>query len=88
MQHYDPEVSLAVRFGESVEAASPAEPTVDEDGLDEFLSSHGFEFVEGDRSFRRPTQDTEKHSDDEDTGTHIVDRLPASVRTTYLITSH
>ena len=36
MQHYDPEVSLAVRFGESVVVASPAEPTVDEDGLDEF----------------------------------------------------
>ncbi|PIL22815.1 hypothetical protein GSI_15510 [Ganoderma sinense ZZ0214-1] len=68
VQNYDPEVSLTVRFGESVEDASPAEPNADEDGLDEFLSSHGFEFVEGNRSFRRPTQDTERHSDDEDTG--------------------
>ena len=72
IQHYDPEVSLAVRFGGNVEVASPAEPNVDDDGLDEFLSTHGFEFVEGDRSYRRPTQDTERHSDDEDSGTRAL----------------
>ncbi|EJF63549.1 hypothetical protein DICSQDRAFT_154032 [Dichomitus squalens LYAD-421 SS1] len=68
VQHYDPEVSLAVRLGGDVEVTSPAEPSVDDDGLDEFLSTHGFEFVEGDRSYRRPTQDADRHSDDEDSG--------------------
>lgn len=55
-----------MRLGES--AALPPPPSVDDEGLDEFLSSHGFEFVEGDRSYRRPTQDTDRHSDDEDSG--------------------
>ena len=41
----------------------------DDDGLDEFFSTHGFEFVEGERSYRRPTQDADRHSDDEDSGT-------------------
>ncbi|KAI0755231.1 hypothetical protein C8Q80DRAFT_419454 [Daedaleopsis nitida] len=68
VQHYDPEVSLAVRFGESSSLASPPQPTLDDDGLDEFLSEHGFEFVDGDRSYRRPTQDADRHSDDEDSG--------------------
>ncbi|TBU23188.1 hypothetical protein BD311DRAFT_674483, partial [Dichomitus squalens] len=68
IQHYDPEVSLAVRLGGDVEIASLAEPSADDDGLDEFLSTHGFEFVEGDRSYRRPTQDADRHSDDEDSG--------------------
>ncbi len=85
MRDYDPEVSLAVRFVEGVEVASSTESSVDDDGLDEFLSSHGFEFVEGDRSFRRPTQDTDSHSDDEDSGAHIVDLLLANVQTMYLI---
>ncbi|KAI0357445.1 hypothetical protein OH77DRAFT_1399047 [Trametes cingulata] len=65
IQHYDPEVSLAVRFGGSATAVAPS---AEDDGLDEFLSTHGFEFVEGDRTFRRPTQDEDRHSDDEDTG--------------------
>ncbi|KAI0953567.1 hypothetical protein AcW1_007748 [Taiwanofungus camphoratus] len=56
------EVSLAVRLGGT--ASTPD----DEDGLDEFLSSHGFEFIEGDRDHRTPTQDDDRHSDDEDTG--------------------
>ncbi|KAI0693430.1 hypothetical protein C8T65DRAFT_667998 [Cerioporus squamosus] len=68
VQHYDPEVSLAVRFGESSSTFTPAPPSVDEDGLDEFLSTHGFEFIEGDRAYRRPTQDTDRHSEDEDSG--------------------
>ncbi|KAL1950714.1 hypothetical protein VTO73DRAFT_5838 [Trametes versicolor] len=67
IQHYDPEVSLAVRFGDSVSvSASAAPPSTEDDGLDEFLSTHGFEFVEGERSYRRPTQDRDRHSDDED----------------------
>ncbi|KAJ3559466.1 hypothetical protein NM688_g339 [Phlebia brevispora] len=41
LQHYDPEVSLAVRFP-SKEQALPYEKD-EEDGLDDFLSSHGFE---------------------------------------------
>ena len=65
LENHDPEVSLAVRFT----GDKPPPSLDDEDGLDEFLSTHGFEFVEGDRSYRRPTQDTERHSDDEDSGT-------------------
>ncbi|KAI0373734.1 hypothetical protein BV20DRAFT_672240 [Pilatotrama ljubarskyi] len=65
IQHYDPEVSLAVRFGGST---TPSSPTAEDEGLDEFLSTHGFEFVEGDRVHRRPTQDLDRHSDDEDSG--------------------
>ncbi|TFK86022.1 hypothetical protein K466DRAFT_524902 [Polyporus arcularius HHB13444] len=68
VQDYDPEVSLAVRFGEGTSTSTPAPLSVDEDGLDEFLSTHGFEFIEGDRAHRRPTQDTERDSEDEDSG--------------------
>ena len=68
MQHYDPEVSLAVRFGEGPSSPTPPPPGEDEDGLDEFISSHGFEFVEGERDWRRPTQDEDRHSDEEDSG--------------------
>ncbi|OBZ68716.1 hypothetical protein A0H81_11132 [Grifola frondosa] len=63
LEHYDPEVSLAVRFSHTT--TSPAKE--DED-LDEFLSTHGFEFIEGDRGFRLPTQDHTRSSEDEDTG--------------------
>ncbi|KAI8978785.1 hypothetical protein BD414DRAFT_538705 [Trametes punicea] len=68
IQHYDPEVTLAVRFGDAAATTSATLPSEEDDGIDEFLSSHGFEFVEGDRSHRRPTQDLERHSDDEDSG--------------------
>ncbi|KAI0632411.1 hypothetical protein C8Q77DRAFT_1060132 [Trametes polyzona] len=68
IKHYDPEVSLAVRFqGDSLSAPTTS-PSAEDDGLDEFLSSHGFEFVEGERAYRRPTQDLDRHSDDEDSG--------------------
>lgn len=74
IQHYDPEVSLAVRFGDSVSVSASAAPlSTEDDGLDEFLSSHGFEFIEGERSYRRPTQDLDRHSDDEDSGTSSLD---------------
>ncbi|RPD62734.1 hypothetical protein L226DRAFT_532275 [Lentinus tigrinus ALCF2SS1-7] len=75
VQHYDPEVSLAVRFGESSSISSPAPPSVDEEGLDDFLATHGFEFIEGDRAHRRPTQDTERNSDDEDSGVPGLPRV-------------
>ncbi|KAH9933213.1 uncharacterized protein BXZ73DRAFT_101176 [Epithele typhae] len=65
---YDPEVALAVRFGVGDAADPPPGTNEDEDGLDEFLSEHGFEFVEGERAWRRPTQDEDRHSDDEDSG--------------------
>ena len=68
LQHYDPEVTLAVRFGDSVTVTNAASLSEEDDGLDEFLSLHGFEFVEGDRTYRRPTQDEDRHSDDEDSG--------------------
>ncbi|KAI0662215.1 hypothetical protein C8Q70DRAFT_875036, partial [Cubamyces menziesii] len=68
IKHYDPEVTLAVRFGDSVTASNVTSLSAEDDGLDEFLSSHGFEFIEGDRDERRPTQDVERHSDDEDSG--------------------
>ncbi|THG99596.1 hypothetical protein EW026_g2774 [Hermanssonia centrifuga] len=47
LQHHDPEVSLAVRLGGA--SSVPAEGKDAEDGLDEFLSSHGLEYVDGDR---------------------------------------
>ncbi|KAI9059291.1 hypothetical protein FKP32DRAFT_1634895 [Trametes sanguinea] len=80
IQHYDPEVTLAVRFGASTATTlSATTPSEEDDGLDEFLSSHGFEFIEGDRTYRRPTQDVERHSDDEDSGIpglpRVVDAL-------------
>ncbi|KAH9933210.1 uncharacterized protein BXZ73DRAFT_77369 [Epithele typhae] len=65
---YDPEVALAVRFGVGDAADPPPGTNEDEDGLDEFMSEHGFEFVEGERAWRRPTQDEDRHSDDEDSG--------------------
>ena len=61
-------MTLAVRFGDSVTAPNVTSLSAEDDGLDEFLSSHGFEFIEGDRDERRPTQDVERHSDDEDSG--------------------
>ncbi|KAI0826778.1 hypothetical protein BC628DRAFT_1410008 [Trametes gibbosa] len=68
IRHYDPEVSLAVRLtGDGLSASAPT-LTEEEDGLDEFISSQGFEFIEGERAYRRPTQDLDRHSDDEDSG--------------------
>lgn len=40
----------------------------EEDGLDEFLSGHGFEYVDGDRSGRRPTEDGGSFSDEDSSG--------------------
>lgn len=57
--------------GNSSSAVAPT-ITEEEDGLDEFTSSHGFEFIEGERAYRRPTQDLDRHSDDEDTGTCLM----------------
>lgn len=64
LRHYDPEVTLAVRFNDPAKAAAPD----DEDGLDEFLSSYGFEYIDGDRSGRQPTQDGASFSDEDSSG--------------------
>ncbi|GJE88380.1 hypothetical protein PsYK624_044630 [Phanerochaete sordida] len=75
LQHYDPEVTLAVRFSDPAKAAVQD----DEDGLDEFLSSHGFEYIDGDRSGRQPTQDGTSFSDEDSSGVpglpRVVDAL-------------
>ena len=42
MAHHDPEVSLAVRL----QGTTPSNDDQDEEGLDEFLSNLGFEFVD------------------------------------------
>ncbi|KAI0669244.1 hypothetical protein C8Q78DRAFT_1095594 [Trametes maxima] len=81
VQHYDSEVSLAVRFGGRASTTSATSPSEEDDGLDEFISSHGFEFVEGDRAFRRPTQDLDRHSDDEDSGIPGLPRVIDSLST-------
>ncbi|KAI0647772.1 hypothetical protein C8Q79DRAFT_924871 [Trametes meyenii] len=81
IQHYEPEVSLAVRFGGRATTTSATSPSEEDDGLDEFISSHGFEFVEGDRAFRRPTQDLDRHSDDEDSGIPGLPRVIDSLST-------
>ena len=44
----------------------------EEEGLDEFLSEHGFEYVDGDRGGRQPTQDGESISDEADSGTCLL----------------
>ncbi|CCM01544.1 uncharacterized protein FIBRA_03600 [Fibroporia radiculosa] len=62
LRHHDPEVSLAVRFG----AGSAIDP--DEEEIDEFLSSNGFEFIEGERTSCEPTPNEDRHFDDEDSG--------------------
>ncbi|KAH9936641.1 uncharacterized protein B0H18DRAFT_974812 [Fomitopsis serialis] len=70
LRDHDPEVSLAVRFsGDAPSSVS------EEDGLDEFLSSHGFEYIEGDREPRRPTHDEDKHTADDDTGIPGLSRV-------------
>lgn len=69
LEHYDPEVSLAVRF--APEGSAPAVAHVEdggEDGLDEFISSHGFEYVDGERGRRRPTEDGSSFSDEDAVG--------------------
>ena len=66
------EVSLAVKF--SAESTSKdgvlvTRTTVeDEEGLDEFLSSHSFEFVDGDRGGRKPTGDGGGFDDEDESG--------------------
>ena len=56
-------MSLAVRFAGSSHATA-----TEEDGIDEFLSSQGFEFIEGDRE-THPTHDGDRDVEDADTGT-------------------
>ena len=66
MQHYDPEVSLAVKLG--VASQTVVTEKDEEDGLDEFFSTHGFEYVDGDRAGRRPTADGGSFSDEDSMG--------------------
>jgi hypothetical protein len=66
LEHYDPEVSLAVRFASVSDQARKDEQG--EDRVDEFISSHGFEYVDGERGRRVPTQDGSSFSDEEHTG--------------------
>lgn len=65
LQHCDPEVSLAVRFT-SIAAAAARD---DEEGLDEFMSEHGFEYVNGDRSGPQPLWVGASFDDEDSAGT-------------------
>lgn len=56
-------MSLAVKFGNNAVPISE-----DEEGTDEFLSAHGFEYIEGDRVPRKDMQDEDGHSEDSDSG--------------------
>ena len=68
LENHDPEVSLAVRFT----GDKPPPSLDDEDGLDEFLSSHGFEYVDGDLGGRKPTGDGAGFSDENSSGKYLV----------------
>ena len=68
LENHDPEVSLAVRFT----GDKPPQSLDDEDGLDEFLSSHGFEYVDGDLGGRKPTADGAGFSDEDSSGKYLV----------------
>ena len=68
LENHDPEVSLAVRFT----GDKPPPSLDDEDGLDEFLSSHGFEYVDGDLCGRKPTGDGAGFSDENSSGKYLV----------------
>ena len=79
LEHYDPEVSLAVRFKPVASSSAEVDGSVaaheeedeygDEQVLDEFISSHGFEYIDGDRGIRKPTEDGSSFSVEEDGGT-------------------
>ncbi|KAK7690373.1 hypothetical protein QCA50_007031 [Cerrena zonata] len=66
LQNHDPEVSLAVRF--TGDGTPHADKDEDEEGLDEFLSSHGFEYVDGELAGRKPTGDGAGFSDESSSG--------------------
>ncbi|KZT64928.1 hypothetical protein DAEQUDRAFT_732027 [Daedalea quercina L-15889] len=70
LRDHDPEVSLAVRFAKNVSTTA-----TEEDGMDEFLSNQGFEFIEGDREPRRPTHAEERHTEDDDAGIPGLSRV-------------
>ncbi|KAI0338924.1 hypothetical protein BDW22DRAFT_1401015 [Trametopsis cervina] len=78
LEHYDPEVSLAVQFSSD---SSPAEREEDGEGLDEFISSHGFEYIDGDRGYRKPTQDGSSFSDEDAAGVPGLPRVIDSLST-------
>jgi len=82
-EHID--VSLAVRLSvDAVEkdgAVTTACSVEEEDGLDEFLSGYDFEFVDGDRSGRRPTEDGGGVSDEDPSGVPGLPRVIDSLST-------
>ncbi|KAI0084808.1 hypothetical protein BDY19DRAFT_969270 [Irpex rosettiformis] len=76
LEHYDPEVSLAVRFAPSSKDLHPHNHEEEgEDGLDEFISSHGFEYVDGEHGPRIPTQDGSNFSDEDHAGVPGLPRV-------------
>lgn len=72
LEQHDPEVLLAVRFKDE---SKPVAHPDDEENLDEFASSHGFEYIDGERGGRMPTQDGGGVSDEDDAGTLSVGAL-------------
>lgn len=62
----DPEIKLAARFSmdKSDTAVNTTTPSDDDQEVDEFVSSHGFEFIDGDNDSRGRVLD----SDDDSSG--------------------
>lgn len=83
LESCDPEVSLAVRITPEGNPALAVSTTTseDEDGLDEFLSSHGFEYIDGDRRGRNPTEDGQGFSDEDSSGIPGLPRVIDSLST-------
>ncbi|CAL1709776.1 unnamed protein product [Somion occarium] len=70
LESHDPEVSLAIRFGGDHVVHSD-----EEDGMDEFLSIHGFEYINGELGGRRPTRDGAGFSDEQSSGVSGLPRV-------------
>ncbi|KDQ62489.1 hypothetical protein JAAARDRAFT_189809 [Jaapia argillacea MUCL 33604] len=66
LAHHEPEVSLAVKFG-----SSQVTEQTQEEGVDEFLADHGFEYVDGSQSISQGPVSNELIDD-----RHAVPGLP------------
>jgi hypothetical protein len=82
----DPEVKLAIRFSldKSKSQVITTALSNDDQEADEFISSRGFEFIDGDNDSRAGVLD----SDDDSTGkSHLSVNVPKAPTTTNVISS-
>ncbi|THH32482.1 hypothetical protein EUX98_g1687 [Antrodiella citrinella] len=78
------DVSLAVRVSGATSATGAVVTTAseeEEEGLDEFLSSHALEYIDGDRRGRRPTEDGGGVSDEDPSAVPGLPRVIDSLST-------